>query len=101
MPNRGRDSVNSSRALLAPDERSVALALNAGAASLAVTLFSANTDAHLIGGSLLILILTFGSALVQDWEIAGLQLIYALVYAVLLFLLSYNEYSADAVISRK
>jgi predicted N-formylglutamate amidohydrolase len=30
---RGRDSLNSSRPLLAPDERSVALALNAGAAS--------------------------------------------------------------------
>jgi predicted N-formylglutamate amidohydrolase len=31
--NRGRDSLNSSRPLLAPDERSVALALNPGAAS--------------------------------------------------------------------
>jgi predicted N-formylglutamate amidohydrolase len=33
LPNRGGDSVNSSRPLLAPDERSVAIALNPGAAS--------------------------------------------------------------------
>ena len=35
--------------------------------------------------SLLMMVLTFGSSLVQDWSAAGTQLIYALVFSVLLF----------------
>jgi thiosulfate dehydrogenase [quinone] large subunit len=36
------------------------------------------TRIALVAGGLLIVLLTFGSALHQDWEIAGLQLIYAM-----------------------
>ena len=46
-------------------------------------------------GLLLILSLTFGATLRQDWESAGLQLIYALTYAVLLALRGYNSFSVD------
>ena len=46
-------------------------------------------------GLLLILSLTFGATLRQDWESAGLQLVYALTYAVLLALREYNSFSVD------
>jgi thiosulfate dehydrogenase [quinone] large subunit len=54
----------------------------------------------LLAGATLILILTFGTTLHQDWESAGLQLIYATVYAVLLAFSSRNVFSADALIQR-
>jgi len=63
-------------------------------------LIGLRTRAALIAGSLLIMVLTFGSALVQDWPAAGLQLTYALVYSVLLFLLRYNGWSLDACMNR-
>jgi len=47
-------------------------------------------------GLLLILSLTFGATLRQDWESAGLQLIYALLYALLLAQREYNSFSVDA-----
>jgi thiosulfate dehydrogenase (quinone) large subunit len=49
----------------------------------------------LIACLLLMLVLTFGSALVQDWTGAGTQLMYALVFSVLLFLRRYNAWSVD------
>jgi thiosulfate dehydrogenase [quinone] large subunit len=49
-----------------------------------------------VAGSLVILSLTFGSTLRQDWESAGLQLIYALLYAILLATREYNKFSIDA-----
>ncbi|QNI35601.1 MauE/DoxX family redox-associated membrane protein [Edaphobacter albus] len=49
----------------------------------------------LIAASLLMLVLTFGTALVQNWPVAGSQLMYALVYSVLLFLRRYNSWSVD------
>ncbi|MEO6815084.1 MAG: DoxX family membrane protein [Edaphobacter sp.] len=58
------------------------------------------TRAALVAGSLLIMVLTFGSALVQDWPAAATQLTYALVYSVLLFLLRYNGWSVDAWMMR-
>jgi thiosulfate dehydrogenase (quinone) large subunit len=54
----------------------------------------ASRYAYLAGG-LLILSLTFGSTLRQDWESAGLQLIYALLYAILLAARDYNKFSVD------
>jgi len=50
----------------------------------------------LIAASLLMIVLTFGSALVQDWSAAGTQLMYALVFSVLLFFRRYNGWSLDA-----
>jgi len=52
-----------------------------------------------IVGSLEILSLTFGATLRQDWESAGLQLIYALLYAILLATREYNKFSIDAWIT--
>ena len=46
-------------------------------------------------GLLLIASLTFGAALRQDWDSAGLQLIYALLYAILLASREYNLLSVD------
>jgi thiosulfate dehydrogenase [quinone] large subunit len=54
----------------------------------------------LIAASLLMLVLTFGSALVQDWAAAGVQLMYALVFSVLLFLRQYNSWSVDGCWNR-
>jgi thiosulfate dehydrogenase [quinone] large subunit len=42
------------------------------------------------------MVLTFGSALVQDWSAAGTQLMYALIFSVLMFLRRYNGWSLDA-----
>lgn len=63
-------------------------------------LFGALTRVALIAGALLIVLLTFGSTLHQDWDIAGLQLIYALVYFVLIGLRQYNSFSIDGLFSR-
>jgi len=54
----------------------------------------------LSAGATLIVILTFGATIHQDWESAGLQLIYAAVYAVLLAHSEHNVYSADALMQR-
>ena len=54
----------------------------------------------LSAGAALIIILTFGATLHQDWDSAGLQLIYAAVYAALLALSNRNAYSADALIQQ-
>jgi thiosulfate dehydrogenase [quinone] large subunit len=52
----------------------------------------------LIGGSVLIFVLTFGSTMRQDWESAGLQLICANIYAALLAFRDKNVYSLDALL---
>jgi len=59
-------------------------------------LLGAATRLALIGGAILMIVLTFGSGLVQDWSAAGIQLTYAIAYALLLFLRSYNGWSIDA-----
>ena len=58
------------------------------------------TRPALLGGSLLILVLTFGATLRQDWSTAGIQLIYAAVYAALLALDRWNDYSLDRLFLR-
>jgi thiosulfate dehydrogenase (quinone) large subunit len=57
------------------------------------------TRLALVIGSLLILVLTFGTALRQDWSTAGVQLIYAAVYAALLAFDHWNDYSLDRLLS--
>jgi len=54
----------------------------------------------LIAASLLMLVLTFGSAMVQDWAAAGTQLMYALVFSILLFLRQYNSWSLDGCMNK-
>jgi thiosulfate dehydrogenase [quinone] large subunit len=58
-------------------------------------LFGLATRFALIAASFTILVLTFGSTLRQDWESAGLQLIYAAIYAALLAFRRENAYSID------
>lgn len=58
------------------------------------------TRVALILGALLMLVLTFGVSLLQDWQVAGLQLIYAAVYAALLAFLHANRFSLDALLHR-
>jgi thiosulfate dehydrogenase [quinone] large subunit len=58
------------------------------------------TRAALILGALLILVLTFGTCLLQNWLVAGDQLIYAAVYAVLLAFVSANRFSLDTLVHR-
>jgi thiosulfate dehydrogenase [quinone] large subunit len=62
-------------------------------------LIGLRTRFTLIAGSLLIMALTFGTALRQDWSVASTQLIYALLYAILLAFRSHDRYSLDAVLS--
>jgi thiosulfate dehydrogenase [quinone] large subunit len=64
-------------------------------------LIGLRTRAALIGGALLMLVLTFGSSLIQDWQAASTQLLYAAVYTALLFLLRFNGWSIDALLERK
>jgi thiosulfate dehydrogenase [quinone] large subunit len=63
-------------------------------------LIGLRTRAALIAASLLIVALTFGSALLQDWAATGIQLTYAVVYAALLFLRRHNVWSIDAWMQR-
>jgi thiosulfate dehydrogenase [quinone] large subunit len=53
------------------------------------------TREALVSGALLMLALTFGTALRQDWDIAGIQLLYSAVYAALIAGLRYNALSED------
>lgn len=64
-------------------------------------LFGAATRTALVAGALLILVLTFGSNLHQDWQVAGLQLIYAIAYALLTAFHRYNAISLDRFLSAK
>lgn len=67
----------------------------------ALLLIGLRTRAALVGASLLMMVLTFGSSLAQDWSAAGTQLMYALVFSVLLFLREHNAWSVDALIDRQ
>jgi thiosulfate dehydrogenase [quinone] large subunit len=49
----------------------------------------------LVIGALLLCQLTFGSALTQQWDIAGIQLVYVAIYTVLLATSGFNQYSID------
>lgn len=55
------------------------------------------TREALVAGFVVMLSLMFGTCLLQDWQTAGLQLIYGISYAALLFLTDYNRYSLDSL----
>ncbi len=65
-----------------------------------LVLFGAFTRLALIAGALVMIALTFGTCLRQDWNVAGLQLIYSTVYFLLIGLLRHNAFSVDALFSR-
>ena len=53
------------------------------------------TRAALVLGALEIIVLTFGVSLTQNWDVAGIQMTYAIVYAILLAFEGYNSWSMD------
>ena len=67
--------------------------LEAGLGFLIIVGF--RTREALVAGALLMLALTFGTALRQDWDVAGVQLLYSAVYAALIATLRYNRLSLD------
>jgi thiosulfate dehydrogenase (quinone) large subunit len=58
------------------------------------------TRIALMAGALVMIALTFGSCLVQDWQVAGIQLSYQIAYFILLFLHSYDRWSLDTFLRR-
>ena len=64
----------------------------------ACVLFGFQTWRVLISGAILMLVLTFGSTLRQDWPTVGIQLTYSVVYSLLLAGIRFNSYSVDRLI---
>ncbi len=54
----------------------------------------------LVGGALFMMALTMGVTSNQQWEIAGQQLVYSVVFFLLLFLIEHNGLSADRMLRR-
>jgi thiosulfate dehydrogenase [quinone] large subunit len=54
----------------------------------------------LIAGALVLAMLVIGTNLAQDWNVAGLQLIYAFLYYYLLVHRDQNTVSIDGMMSR-
>ncbi|WP_413586848.1 DoxX family membrane protein [Bdellovibrio sp. HCB274] len=55
----------------------------------------------LIAGLFVMIMLMAGSCLIQNWDIVGIQMIYILLYTVVLFFLNYNHYSIDVIVRKK
>ena len=55
----------------------------------------------LIAGAILMIVLTFGSTLAQKWDMAGLQLPYAIAYWILLTFSERNILSLDMLLRRR
>jgi thiosulfate dehydrogenase [quinone] large subunit len=53
------------------------------------------TSVALIAGSLLMLMLQIGTCLAQNWDVAGAQLIYVLLFFILLTYCERNRWSVD------
>jgi thiosulfate dehydrogenase (quinone) large subunit len=54
------------------------------------------TRVALLAGAALMIVLMAGAALAQDWDVAGIQLIYCVIYFLLLTYRERNFYSCDA-----
>ncbi|MEK2690415.1 DoxX family membrane protein [Bdellovibrio sp. GT3] len=55
----------------------------------------------LIAGLALMIMLMAGSCLIQNWDMVGIQMIYILLYTVVLFFLNYNHYSIDVIVRKR
>ena len=62
--------------------------------------FGLRTQAALVVGSLLMAVLVCGTALRSDWTTIGLQLVYAVVFYLLLSRVEDNGYSLDRLLDR-
>ena len=67
----------------------------------ACVLFGFQTRRALISGAALMLVLSFGSCLRQDWPTVGIQLTYSVVYSLLLAGIRFNSYSVDQILPHK
>jgi thiosulfate dehydrogenase [quinone] large subunit len=63
----------------------------------AAVLLGFQTRRAVAAGIFLMLALTFGSTLRQDWQTTGLQLIYSFIYAVLLASVRWDRYGVDSL----
>lgn len=63
-------------------------------------IFGILTRVSLVCGALFMMALTIGVTSNQQWDIAGQQLLYSLVFFVLLYHSDLNAYSLDAVLQR-
>jgi thiosulfate dehydrogenase [quinone] large subunit len=54
----------------------------------------------LIAGALFMMLLTIGVTANQQWDIAGQQVLYSVVFFLLLFLLEHNHFSLDTTLRR-
>ena len=59
------------------------------------------TRRALISGSVLMLFLTVGSTLRQDWATVGIQLTYSVVYSLLLAFVRFDSYGVDRLLDTK
>ncbi|GGH14203.1 DoxX family membrane protein [Silvibacterium dinghuense] len=66
----------------------------------ALLLIGLRTRATLVAAMVWMMVLTFGSSLIQDWQAASIQLLYGLVYAALLGLRRFDGLSIDAWMRR-
>ncbi len=61
----------------------------------AALVFGLLTRVALVAGALFMMALTVGVTANQQWDVAGQQLVYSVVFFLLLYLLEYNELSLD------
>jgi thiosulfate dehydrogenase (quinone) large subunit len=61
----------------------------------AAVLFGLQTRRALLAGSILMLVLMFGSSLREDWPTVGIQLTYAVVYCILIAGVRFNGFGID------
>ena len=59
------------------------------------------TRVTLAAGAVFMMALTVGVTSNQQWEVAGQQLLYSLIFFVLLFLLEYNAFAIDTLGGRR
>jgi thiosulfate dehydrogenase (quinone) large subunit len=64
-------------------------------------LIGLRTRVALVGASLLMMVLTFGAAMIQDWSAAATQLVYAAIISGLIVLQRFDGWSVDAWLRRK
>ncbi|PSL33811.1 DoxX family protein [Dyadobacter jiangsuensis] len=58
------------------------------------------TEPALISGAVLVLLLLFGTAMVENWEAIPSQLIHLVFFAVLLQFIASNSWSLDKILNR-
>jgi thiosulfate dehydrogenase (quinone) large subunit len=66
----------------------------------AAILLGMRTRSALVSGAMLMIVLTFGSTLRQDWPTVGIQLGYSFVYCALLAAVRFDRYSLNQLMAR-